>query len=655
VAAREIGHTRIAKGPKLALAMGFLLIVFGVPTVQLVFEMRHDRPSAGLRLAKDAVQAASIWMLAEPPDSVSHPDFSAETLAADSFFDRLFKANRFMLRSMDAYEKDLADESLLTGAMLPLSQQVQTEVFGVGNEKTLVGEAGWLFFHRSISHLSGPGFLQPERLIARRQSGSEWRAPPQPDPVPAILHFQLALARRGIRLVIVPVPNKPALYPGRFAPKADACRDGALRNPDSDQMLAELADPLLFLDGRLADYASVVRDPAFEAMAPLLEELKRDRDLLLSLPSLVYDPSADLLRARCRDKTPVYLKADLHWHPEAVELCAKGLAALITREVEFSTPAAAEPTRLSPVRVSAIGDIARMLELPATSAEAFREEIRLNQVLQGEGLWRPDPTAQVLLLGDSFTNIFSVEAMGWGEAAGLAEHLAHALGRGVDAIARNDKGAFNSRAALARELARGRDRLAGKRVVIWQFAAHELSYGDWRMLPMARGLPRPSSLWVPGPDESIEAWATVAAVSPTPRPMSVLYKDHLSAVHLVDLEAVGPRALPAEATVAYMFSMRDQRWTRVPRLRLGERVHLRLAAWDADRLGRLNRSDLSAFELEEHSFAELMDEGPEKPQPGLASTQARVGWPELVAFVLLALLLGAILVLIQRNEQGRRC
>jgi hypothetical protein len=34
---------------------------------------------------------------------------------------------------------------------------------------------------------------------------------------------------------------------------------------------------------------------------------------------------------------------------------------------------------------------------------------------------------------------------------------------------------------LAREVATGSDRLAGKRVVIWQFAARELVFGDWRL------------------------------------------------------------------------------------------------------------------------------------------------------------------------------
>ena len=37
-------------------------------------------------------------------------------------------------------------------------------------------------------------------------------------------------------------------------------------------------------------------------------------------------------------------------------------------------------------------------------------------------------------LGDSFANIFSVASMGWGEGAGLAEHLSLALGLPVELL-----------------------------------------------------------------------------------------------------------------------------------------------------------------------------------------------------------------------------
>ena len=72
--------------------------------------------------------------------------------------------------------------------------------------------------------------------------------------------------------------------------------------------------------------------------------------------------------------------------------------------------------------------------------------------------------------------------LGWGTGAGLAEQLSFLLQRPVDRIAVNAGGAYASRQALARELAAGRDRLRGKRVLVYEFAARELASGDWRLV-----------------------------------------------------------------------------------------------------------------------------------------------------------------------------
>ncbi|MEI6256450.1 MAG: hypothetical protein WCQ77_07385 [Planctomycetota bacterium] len=89
-------------------------------------------------------------------------------------------------------------------------------------------------------------------------------------------------------------------------------------------------------------------------------------------------------------------------------------------------------------------------------------------------------------LGDSFANIFSVASMGWGEGAGLAEHLSLALGLPVDAVIRNDAGSFATREMLAKELQRGNDRLAGKKLVIWCFAAREFTESSgWSLVPFS--------------------------------------------------------------------------------------------------------------------------------------------------------------------------
>ena len=83
----------------------------------------------------------------------------------------------------------------------------------------------------------------------------------------------------------------------------------------------------------------------------------------------------------------------------------------------------------------------------------------------------------MLLLGDSFSNIFSFEAMGWGESAGFAEHLSAALRRPIDCILRNSDAIrharnFEQRArAGARPIGWKKTRglgICSARVVVWE-------------------------------------------------------------------------------------------------------------------------------------------------------------------------------------------
>jgi len=107
--------------------------------------------------------------------------------------------------------------------------------------------------------------------------------------------------------------------------------------------------------------------------------------------------------------------------------------------------------------------------------------------------FEPKEDADVLLLGDSFTNVFSLGQMGWGEGAGLGPQLGRVLGRDVDVIAQNDAGAHATRRLLANAIAGAEpgaaDRLAGKKVVVWEFASRELAVGDWKRVSWPVGRP----------------------------------------------------------------------------------------------------------------------------------------------------------------------
>jgi hypothetical protein len=322
----------------------------------------------------------------------------------------------------------------------------------------------------------------------------------------------------------------------------------------------------------------------------------------------VFDPGPFLIRRKtAASGAALYLESDTHWRPETMEFVADNLAAMIPP----STTAARAPVQLASKEVSNLGDIARMLSLPPSQNLYRPEKITIHEVLSGNAIWRPSNDADILLLGDSFSNIFSLDALGWGESAGFAEHLSRALGgRPLDCILRNSDAAYATREILSRDLARGRDRLAGKKLVVWEFAARELAFGDWKMIDMKLGQPPPARFFVPKPGEEIVVSGTVEAASTVPRAGTVPYRDHILALHLTDLTSQGRPLDAGSESLIYLWSMRDNVLTPAARLRRGDQVTLRLKPW-ADVAGqyeKINRSEVedSAVQLEEPAWGEIV-------------------------------------------------
>ena len=177
--------------------------------------------------------------------------------------------------------------------------------------------------------------------------------------------------------------------------------------------------------------------------------------------------------------------------------------------------------------VTNLGDVAMMLKFPTDWKVFEPETATVHQVTDGMQPWQADVKSEVLFLGDSFANIYSLEPMGWGESAGLVEHLSLMLGLPVDKITRNDAGSFATREMLAKDLQRGNDRLAGKKLVIWEFASRELAFGDWKNIPLALKEKQEAEMYVPPTGKTVDVRSTVRAVSPAPKPGSVPYKDHI--------------------------------------------------------------------------------------------------------------------------------
>jgi hypothetical protein len=142
-------------------------------------------------------------------------------------------------------------------------------------------------------------------------------------------------------------------------------------------------------------------------------------------------------------------------------------------------PTAGSGLRLQREQVSNRGDLVAMLGIPASQTLFAPETVAIDRVVHaasGEGL-KADRFSPVLVLGDSFTNVYSSASLGWGEGAGFAEHISYHLGVPTDSIAINGSAATAVRVELARAAAEGR--LSSKRVIVYEFASRDLYLEDW--------------------------------------------------------------------------------------------------------------------------------------------------------------------------------
>jgi alginate O-acetyltransferase complex protein AlgJ len=198
---------------------------------------------------------------------------------------------------------------------------------------------------------------------------------------------------------VLPAPLKPSLEPHRLTSRYTPA-DAPVQNPSYHQWLREMAD-------------------AGVAVADFSDEL------------------AEVERATGE---PQFLRTDTHWTPEAMERVTARLAEFI-RKSRLLPDAPAAGYQRQDVRVSGTGDIAEMLKLPKDQTLYPPQEITVHRVLSADGEpWKRNRQADVLVLGDSFCNVYSMKEMTWGDAAGFCEQLSYELQRPLDKIALNAGG-----------------------------------------------------------------------------------------------------------------------------------------------------------------------------------------------------------------------
>jgi len=537
VARREIGHTDLSPRVAWWLTTLFGTVIAGVPLVDVVGFSHAGQPGLLSRLAT---------LLSPTAESASQVS-SAGPVAS------LRAANSRLRQRIKHFETGLLTDSATVHWLLPRLEGPLTRWLPGSHSSACLGRDGSLYYRPDLAHLLGHPFLDPVELAARSTPSGDLEPSPQPDPRLAIRDFQQQLASRGITLVILPVPSRGAIDPEPLTRRG-----------------AQLVPP--------------VQNASFP---PFLESLRQ-------MGVVVCDPAPLLASARREDPSqPLFLQTDTHWTPRSVERVADELARVLRRSVPL---APAEPSRFALVEhsVSNQGDIARMIPTLNSAPLFAPEQVTLRSVTFAGQPWRPSASAEVLLLGDSFANIYSQPELQWGAGAGLAEHLSAALGLPVDTLLRNDRGACATREALARQLALGDDRLAGKRVVVWEFACRELSQGDWKLIPLQPGSGPTGDFYVPAPGRNVLVEGRLQDASSVPSPGSGPYRDHIRMLHLTELRSPEDHAAIGREAVVLAWSLRDRQPTPVAHWQPGQRVQLRLFPW-SERLASLEpiqRSEL---------------------------------------------------------------
>jgi hypothetical protein len=317
-------------------------------------------------------------------------------------------------------ETDLERSSLVAQWLRPPLQYAQFRYLADAGDKAIIGREGWLFYRAAAEGTGVTALHQP--------SG------PTMDPLPAILSFRDRLAQRGIRLLVVPVPDKESIYPEKLTSRA---AEGQVVVCGSTRTLLN----------RLAE-SGVEYVDLFAAF----REAKAGRTA----------PAG----------TEYYLAHDTHWSPTGMRLAAEAVAQRLL-ELEW-VERGTVPFDQQPVAVERVGDLLQMLRLPQLLEVHRPQLVEAWQIFDPEGtLYRDDPASEVLVLGDSFLRIYQQDEPG---SAGFIAHLARLLQQPLASVINDGGGAT----LVRQELARRPDLLKGKSVVVWQFVERDIRFDPER-------------------------------------------------------------------------------------------------------------------------------------------------------------------------------
>jgi len=325
------------------------------------------------------------------------------------------------------FENDMEKSCQIADWLRPSVQYAEFLLLSDMGDKALMGRSGWFFYKPAVQYLIEP-------LPA--DSGYN-----QEDILSAIISFRDQLARRGIKLLVVPAPNKASIYPEMLTRRAE----------DSQQPV----------NPKTIDILSKLRESGVEIVDLFRVFIEANKSLLPG------------------DNTMYYLAQDSHWSPDGMHVAAKAVATKILDlgwvekgQVKYS---------LKPTTIERYGDVLKMTRVPKIENSFEPETLNCEQVIDSDTgqPYRDDPNSKVLVMGDSFLRIYSRDEPG---QAGFIEHLACELGLPLTSVV-NDGGAST---LVRQELSRKPALLRNKKLVIWEFVERDIRFGTegWQQVPL---------------------------------------------------------------------------------------------------------------------------------------------------------------------------
>jgi SGNH hydrolase-like domain, acetyltransferase AlgX len=342
-----------------------------------------------------------------------------------------------ILTSLSIPKVFAADSMPLSNSQQKFVDELTAKLRSAESKSTagIPGLDGWFFLSSDIRFLSVGQFWGADAVKVSRA-----HKPESADPIPAIVDFHEQLKKRGIDLLLMPVPPKAAIYPEKIVPDID--------------LHGETAAPYL---------------------ARFYDELRK-REIN------VVDLSPVFLQNRANEHGPVFCKTDTHWSGLGCVLAAQTIKEKIQQKLT-GQPRKDYAAEWKEITIK--GDLGDLAGPNAKKLEPEKIAVRtISDKATGAAI-NPDPNSPLLIIGDSHTLVFHDFL---GEKSGLLDQLAYEIGLAPDLIGTRGSGSTSVRISLYRRARKDPDYLAKKKIIVWCFAAREFTESDqgWDKVPVGQ-------------------------------------------------------------------------------------------------------------------------------------------------------------------------